>query len=131
MVTLLLLLLVRQCILTFSRGGLYMALGAAAAGAFFLVQDPKQRTKLFVGGGLLALIFMAAILPRIEAMTRGAVSERFSSVDTSGRMLLIEADLDTFFHNPVMGIGPGLGRQEPAEVFPRSDGAHGVDEDAG
>jgi hypothetical protein len=112
-----LLLLARQCILTFSRGGLYMALGATAAGAFFLIQDRRQRAKVFFGGGLLAVIFLALILPRIESMTRGAVSERFASVDTSGRTLLIQADIDTFFHNPVMGIGPGLGGKNRLRYF--------------
>jgi hypothetical protein len=112
-----LLVLVRQCILTFSRGGLYMALGAAAAGAFFLIQDKRQRTKVFLGGGLLALVFIGLILPRIEALTRGAVSERFSSVDTTGRMLLIEADIETFFRYPVMGIGPGLGGKNRLRYF--------------
>ena len=112
-----LLLFVRQCILTFSRGGLYMALGATAAGAFFLIQDKRQRAKVFLGGGLVFVLFLVLILPRLESMTRGAVSDRFSSVDTSGRMLLIEADIDTFFHHPVMGIGPGLGGKNRLRYF--------------
>lgn len=112
-----LLILLRQCILTFSRGGLYMALGAAAAGAFFLMQDKKQRARVFLGGGLLAVVFMFAILPRLEQMTKGAVGERFSSIDTTGRLLLIQADIETFFRYPAMGIGPGLGGKNRLRYF--------------
>jgi hypothetical protein len=81
------------------------------------MQDKKQRTKLFLGGGLLAVIFLALVLPRLEQMTRGAVAERFSSIDTTGRLLLIQADIETFFRYPVMGIGPGLGGKNRLRYF--------------
>jgi len=114
---LLMLFLLRQVILTFSRGGLYMALGGAAAGCFFLVRDRKQRTRVLIGGAVLSLVFFALLLPRIEKMTRGAATERFTSVETTGRTELIEADLDTFFHNPVLGLGPGGGIKNRLKYF--------------
>ena len=114
---LLVLFLLRQVILTFSRGGLYMALGGAAAGCFFLVRDRKQRTRVLIGGAVLSLVFFALLLPRIEKMTRGAVSERFGSVETTGRWELIEAGFDTFFHNPVLGLGPGGGDKNRLRYF--------------
>jgi hypothetical protein len=114
---LLLLFMVRQVILTFSRGGLYMALGGAVAGSVFLVRDKRQRTRLLVGGAVLSLVFFALVLPRIERMTRGAVSERFGSLETTGRTELIEADIDTFFHNPVLGVGPGMGAKNRLKYF--------------
>jgi hypothetical protein len=114
---LLLLFMLRQVILTFSRGGLYMAVLGAVAGAFFLMRDKKQRTRLLMGGAALSVVFFALLLPRIEKMTRGAVSERFSSVQTTGRAELVEADIDTFFHNPVFGVGPGQGEKNRLKFF--------------
>jgi hypothetical protein len=114
---LLLLFMLRQVILTFSRGGLYMAMGGAVAGSFFLVRDKKQRTRLLVGGAVLSLVFFVLVLPRIERMTRGAVSERYGSLETTGRTELIEADIDTFFHNPVLGVGPGMGAKNRLKYF--------------
>jgi len=110
-------LMLRQCILSFSRGGLYMVVGAVIAGGFFLVRDQKQRKRLFMGGAVIAVILLAYVLPRVQEMTRGAVGERFSSIDTTGRSALIEADIETFFRNPVLGIGPGLGEKNRLKYF--------------
>ena len=109
--------MLRQCILTFSRGGLYMMAGAVMAGGFFLVRDKKQRRRLFLLGSVLAVILIAWLIPRVEEMTRGAVSERYSSIDTTGRGLLIQADMETFFKNPVLGVGPGLGGKNRLRYF--------------
>jgi hypothetical protein len=59
-------LMLRQCILTFSRGGLYMMVGSAIAGGFFLVRDKKQRKRLFLLVSVLAIVLVAWLIPRVE-----------------------------------------------------------------
>jgi O-antigen ligase len=103
------LFLFRQTAITFSRGGLYMAVGGMAAASFFLAGDRKSRLRL---AGVLALalpILFFVIWPRLESLTGGAIGERFSSLESTGRDLLIKADLKTWAENPVLGVGPGLG----------------------
>ncbi|MEX0878332.1 MAG: O-antigen ligase family protein [Thermoanaerobaculia bacterium] len=117
------LFLFRQCAITFSRGGLYMSVGGIAAAAFYLAGDKRSRLKLF---GVLAIVLpllFFVVWPRLEALTGGAIGSRFKSIDSTGRSLLIQADLKTWSENPVLGSGPGLGAKNRLKVF-RSPTAH-------
>ena len=114
---LLALFLFRQCAITFSRGGLYMAMGGIAAASFFLVGDRKSRMRL---AGLLIValpVLLFVVWPRLESLTGGAIGERFASTESTGRDLLIKGDLETWGENPIMGAGPGLSGKNRLKYF--------------
>ena len=111
------LFLFRQAVFTFSRGGVYMAVGGMAAAAFFLAGDRKSRLRL---AGVLAValpLLFFVIWPRLESLTGGAIGERFSSTESTGRDLLIQADLKTWAEHPILGVGPGLGGKNRLMFF--------------
>ncbi len=105
----LILFLFRQCVITFSRGGLYLAVGGVAAAAFYLVRERRQRLRLFGAMAVLLPILFFVIWPRLESLTGGKIGERFQDVGTTGRDTLVKADLKSWGESPILGVGPGLG----------------------
>jgi O-antigen ligase len=103
----LLLILAIQSALTFSRGGLYAAGGAAMIAAFFFIRLPKTRAKVI--GGIIAMVLVTNffILPQLDAFTDGALSRRFTNTKLTGRDRLVRADLQAWSDNPLFGVGPG------------------------
>lgn len=105
----LLLFLVGQCAVTFSRAGLYMSVASIAAACFFLFRDSRYRRRLFATGVAVLVLLIFVVIPRLETITGGAITERFEDTQLTGRTELMEADLETFSKNPILGVGPGLG----------------------
>jgi O-antigen ligase len=98
-----------QSFLTFSRGGVYnFTIGITAAFLHLLGKPNKFIRGVFVLliVGIIAGVF---ILPRLETYTSGALSQRFTDVDLGNRELLARADLELFYRNPFLGVGPGMG----------------------
>ncbi|HWZ85063.1 MAG TPA: O-antigen ligase family protein [Thermoanaerobaculia bacterium] len=114
---LLTLFLVRQCLITLSRGGVYMSLGAVAAASYYLLQDRTYRSKLLIAGGVLAVILAAIVIPRLEAITGGVLVSRFENTSGTGRDLLIKGDLDSWSASPLLGVGPGMGGAARLKYF--------------
>ena len=108
---LLILFLFRQCVITFSRGGIYMAVGGMLAAGFYLARDRRTRMRLATGALLILPIVIFVVWPRLEAMTSGVIAERFSDTQLTGRDKLIRADLESWAESPVLGVGPGLGNE--------------------
>jgi hypothetical protein len=99
--------LIIQSALTFSRGGLYNAGGAIVLAALFLLRNARARTTLIVFVALLSFATYFLILPHLDAVTGGALGERFQDTNLTGRDVLIQADLGIWMKNPVWGVGPG------------------------
>jgi hypothetical protein len=113
----LILLLVRQCLLTFSRAGIYMAGLSILAAGFYLFRARGARVQVMTTAALVGAIIMAVILPRLEELTGGALATRFEDTGGSGRGLLIKADLETWSTSPILGVGVGLGGEERLKYF--------------
>ena len=96
-----------QCALTFSRGGIYTAGGAAAVATFYLIRQPRARLKVL--GGILVLVLVGnfLILPALDSFTEGALTKRFTNTKLTGRDRLIMADFQAWSENPLFGVGPG------------------------
>jgi O-antigen ligase len=109
--------LAAQSAMTFSRGGLYTAGGAAALGILYLSRDARARVKIILLGGLLFVIVTYFVLPRLDAFTDGALSARFENTSSTGRNAIAEADLRIWLENPVFGIGPGESKTEHALYY--------------
>jgi len=106
------LFLALQAALTLSRGGLYAAGLATVAAALCMLRDHRvQRRALGVGVPAL-LLATALIVPRIDAFTGGALSERFADRESSGRADILAEDVRIWREHPVLGVGPGAAADE-------------------
>ena len=105
------LFLMIQSVLTFSRGGMFAFLGATLVGLVFLVRDPRVRGAMVFVALLFALAYYV-VLPRLDSLTDGALVNRFSDLDLTGRDGLVQADFEIWKENPVFGIGPGQAEAE-------------------
>jgi len=130
----LLLLLTAQSIMTFSRNGIYCAVGACFLAGAFLMTDSRMRTKLLIGAPVLALIFVFVIFPQLDDLTGGALGERFQKTSSSGRDEIALRELLVWKENIALGVGPGVGKYVRGDVwaaaahteFTRLVGEHGL-----
>lgn len=116
--------LASQCALTFSRGGLLTAAGAAAAAVPFLVRDRGARRRLLFGGTIALAVTVSLIVPGLESFTGGALGARFEDMDTTGRDRIAMADLTIWKENPILGVGPGMGPASRLAVLGVALAAH-------
>lgn len=96
-----------QAALTFSRGGLTLGLASAFAAMFYLVRDGRARVTLAIVAVLLFVVGKYLVVPELEVFTAGKLSERYTSIDPSGRGTLAAFDLQIFLDHPLLGVGPG------------------------
>jgi O-antigen ligase len=112
-----------QSAMTFSRGGLYNALGACLLAAFYLARDARARLRLLIIVALIAALSYYLIVPALDAFTGGTLLERFQDTSLTGRDLLIRADLQIWLEHPFIGVGPGVSALLH-EAFFREAAAH-------
>lgn len=100
--------LLAQALLTFSRGGMYTAVGALMIAA--TVSAPKGGVRLgFAAAAAVVIgIMWLVVLPRLDAFTGGALAERFSDTSSSGRAELLETELELWLQSPIFGQGPNI-----------------------
>lgn len=113
-----------QSALTFSRGGLYTAAGAAAVAVLFVVQDRAARWRLFIGGTIGVGLAVFLVLPGLEQFTGGALAARFEDTGTTGRDLIAKADFTIWSENPILGVGAGMGPASRLAILGRAPAAH-------
>jgi hypothetical protein len=99
-----------QSALTFSRGGVYMAILAILVAVFLLIRNPQARLKLFAAACVIVLAGYFVILPGLDSFTGGKFSKRFADTGTTGRDDIALGDLLVFLEHPVFGVGPGQTR---------------------
>jgi hypothetical protein len=92
--------------LTFSRGGLFGALGALLVAAPLLMKGARNRLALLVGAMVVVGAVQIIVIPKLDALTGGAIITRFQDTDPTGRDVLIKSELETFTKNPIFGTGP-------------------------
>jgi hypothetical protein len=100
-----------QSAMTFSRGGLYNSIGAAALAGFYLVRSARASITLLIAGMCLILVVNFFVLPRLDEFTGGALSERFGGLELTHRGEIAQWDLEIWASNPVFGVGPGESKQ--------------------
>jgi O-antigen ligase len=106
-----------QSALTFSRGGLYNFASGAIVALFFLLRGSSSRLKMMLAVGLFLFVAGFVVLPRLNVFTGGALGNRFESTDTTGRDLIVKADLETWLEHPLLGVGPGQAEAYRASTF--------------
>jgi hypothetical protein len=96
-----------QSMLTFSRGGLWTAVGAVVVSAIFLLRDSRTRTRVLVASAFLIPTFVYIIFPVIDDFTGNTLSVRLQDPNTTNRDVLMQIDWKLFKNNPIFGVGPG------------------------
>lgn len=96
-----------QSVLTFSRGGIYGAVGALSAVALFQARDFGQLLRRSLPVLVVAGVFIFLVFPGLNEFTGGKLEERFDSSDTTNRVSIMEMEMQVFLENPVLGAGVG------------------------
>ena len=89
-------------ILSFSRGGIYF-LGIIMA-VFFFFNRSKVKSYLIL---LLFIPIGFGVLSFVTKTTNGLVEKRFGEEGNSGRSDLVQAAIELFMQNPLVGVGTG------------------------
>jgi O-Antigen ligase len=96
-----------QSVMTFSRGGMYTAMGAALIVAIFQMQNLGKTIKRLIPIIGLGFLFLVFIFPFMNAFTGGKLLERFEDKGTTNRTEIIGSDFLMFSQNPIFGTGVG------------------------
>jgi O-antigen ligase len=96
-----------QALLTFSRGGIWAALGALVVAVFFLIRNRRQVFPIILFLSVIIAIFYFFLLPRLNDYTGGAMVSRFESLNLTRRDVIARLDLKIFSENPIFGVGVG------------------------
>ncbi len=113
-----------QSVMTFSRGGMYNALGAAAAVAFFRLLDPAEGIKKILPLALVALIFLLIVFPYLNDFTGGNLQARYEETELTNRGSIIEADMEIFWAHPLFGVGVGQSFFEYQKILEQGTASH-------
>lgn len=125
--------IVGQAVLTFSRGGLFgLVLAAAAVGLVALVSSGQRFTVIITA--VVLVVVAVQVLSWVGAFTGGASEERLSSTDSTNRVEIAESELRIFARNPIFGTGVGTAKDErdipimtaPHTEYTRLLAEHGV-----
>ncbi|REJ78546.1 MAG: O-antigen ligase domain-containing protein [Acidobacteria bacterium] len=125
-----------QSVLTFSRSGIYNAIGGIIAVLLLHLRRPTDALKKLIPVFLIASVFLVFIFPELNRFTGGQLSDRFQDTNTSSRTQIAETDIQLFLQNPIFGVGIGesptsreaiIGRDRMSHTeFTRLLSEHGV-----
>jgi len=114
--------LLGQAALTFSRGGFWTALGAMAVAALYLIRQSRLRAAFLITGILLVICYFI-FFPALNDFTDGELAARYQNFEQSGRAEIIQGDLLAFKEHPIFGVGIGQSTQYHA-IFFRESASH-------
>jgi len=115
-----------QAFLTFARGGVITSFLAIAIGWFVSLKQ-KTKTKTIKNFRMIILVGLIIILWNISTeITSGLMEERYRStfvinelgqIGGSSRIDIMLTDIDIFFDNYVIGVGPGMAKHLRDQYF--------------
>lgn len=105
-----------QSVLTFSRGGIYNAIGGVLVITLIELKRPTVVVRRLVPIAGLVIVFMVLVFPAMNRFTGGQLLERFEDTGTSSRTEIAETDAMIFWQNPIFGAGVG-GAYELREAY--------------
>jgi hypothetical protein len=110
--------------LTFSRGGIYNAAIMMTLALVHYLRNTRGRIAVITILFVMGLVGGYLIFPRLNAFTGGMLEERFSSLNTTLRGQIAQADLRLWLANPLLGVGPGLSQVGRTNLLGREIAAH-------
>jgi O-antigen ligase len=112
-----------QTMLTFSRGGLWAAVGAVVVSTIYFLRYWRSRIWILMVSAILIPLFVYGVFPMINDFTGNTLSRRLKDPDTTNRDILMQVDLQLFRENPIFGAGPGQSKVYHTFYF-RSEQPH-------
>ncbi len=106
-----------QTLLTHSRGGFWNTMIAIFVFYFLQLSTTNSRIKLLAGVFPLIFSFYYLIFPFLDEISGGSIVSRFSDADLTSREHIINAEIYAYKENPILGIGPGQGRNYRLSTF--------------
>jgi hypothetical protein len=106
-----------QSVMTFSRGGMYNAVGATLVVAFFLFRDPSAAARRLLPVVAVLVLFMLIVFPFLNDFTGGNLQERFEDTQATHRSEIATADYEIFLENPIFGVGVGSSYEQREEYL--------------
>lgn len=98
---------IAQSALTLSRGGIYLfGLGALAA-LFFVFRERRFRFAIILFS-IVFLITAYLTFPKLDQFTAGGLMSRFTDLSSTGRVELMQEELQAWTTAPLFGVGPGM-----------------------
>ena len=113
-----------QSMLTFSRGGIYNAVGGFLVLILFSFRNVTEGLKRLVPIAAFAAIFLWFVFPALDNFTGGKLLERFEETGTTNRTEIIESDWALFAESPIVGVGVGVAKKERGRVADVSGASH-------
>lgn len=110
--------------LTFSRGGVYNAAAMMVLALTHYLRNDRGRLAATFALLVIGLAGVYVIIPRLNAFTGGMLEKRFSDLDTTLRGKIAMADLELWFANPLLGVGPGVAKTDRVSSSGRTFAAH-------
>ncbi len=107
-----------QTLLTFSRAGVAMVLGAMVGMGLLLLRRREMRLLVLASAVGLWAVSNWVLVPVLDDVTQGAFVARYTSPEVSNRDVIAKSDLQIFRENLLAGVGPGMGT-ELRETFMR------------
>ena len=105
----LMLVLLAQTALTFSRGGLYNTVVGLGIAFFYLIRESRSRLQFILVAVFLLAFSGYVILPRLDEFTGGALVDRLENTSATGREDFVAYQMRVFEHHTLFGLGPGRG----------------------
>lgn len=113
--TILLIAVSYRGIITFSRGGILVALAMIAVFLLFLYQRSTLKMKGNIVFSFLLIVLLGPLIwLYTSSQTDGLIEKRYANQDAlgrekediaTGRLYIFKSDLEGFFQNPILGVG--------------------------
>ncbi len=113
-----------QSVLTFSRGGMYNAVGSIVLIALFSFQNAAEGIKRIAPFAVVIVLFLALVFPFLDNFTGGKLQERFENTSGTNRAEVADSDIEMFFENPILGVGVGISKAYRKESLGLSSVSH-------
>jgi hypothetical protein len=113
-----------QSVMTFSRSGIYNAIGATLLIIVLQMHNLSQNIKRSVLIAGIGLVFLFLVFPYLNDFTGGKLQERFEETQTTNRTEIIESDLLLFMENPILGTGVGEAKAARAHFLDFKSSSH-------
>jgi len=120
-------------LLTFSRGGLLTAIIAICAFGFFYMLTEKGKLEKFVKFSGIIFLFGASLWIYTLNVTDGMIYNRYTNRSTlgiqkkditTGRLVILKSEFESFLNNPFFGIGVGGSKFYRARIFNKKVATH-------
>lgn len=112
------------CILTFSRGGIYNAVGGIIVLLIFGFQHVATGLRRLGMAIVVAAVFILLVFPSLNEFTGGALLSRLEDTGTTNRAEIAATDLEVFLENPFLGVGVGASMDYREKMLSKGAASH-------